>query len=185
MGAVSANPRADPGGDETRLSNRTRAERWQAEFPFGWDADDLVGRRQMLRWSVGVAGALFGMTGLLAALGFTRDRRRGEVQEIVAAADVPVGDVHYFEYPDTDEHAILLRLDEDRFVAYSGICTHLSCGVYWDAERWELICPCHNGIFDPETGDVIAGPPPRPLPKIELRREGDMILAVEEVIHDE
>lgn len=183
---MSSRTRANPDRDGVpTLSNRTSAERWQAEFPFEWDADDLVGRRQLLRWSVGVAGALFGMTALLAGLSFSRDRRRGDRKEIVAAADIAVGGVHYFDYPDTDEHAILLRLEEDRYVAYSGICTHLSCGVYWDAPRHELICPCHNGIFDPETGDVIAGPPARPLPAIRLERENGMLYALEEVIHDE
>lgn len=170
---------------DPRLSNRNREERWQVEFPYGWDADDLVGRRQMLRWSVGVSGALFAMTSLLAGLGFARARRRGEVQEVIAADSLAVGEAHYFEYPETDEHAILLRLEENRYVAYNGICTHLACEVYWESERRELICPCHNGIFDPDTGDVIAGPPPRPLPRIELEERDGIIYAIEEVIANE
>jgi nitrite reductase/ring-hydroxylating ferredoxin subunit len=182
MGAVSSRIHTDPGGNDTsRLSERTRAGRWQAEFPFGTDADDLVTRRQMLRWSVGVAGALFGMTGLLAGLGFARARRRGETKAIIAAGELAVDEVHYFEYPDAGDHAILLRLDEDRYVAYGGICTHLSCEVYWNADERALICPCHNGHFDPATGDVLAGPPPRPLPFIHLREEDGTIYAVEEV----
>lgn len=167
-----------------RLSPTDRAGRWQAEFPFGWDADDLVNRRQLLRWSVGVAGALFGMTGILAGLGFARARSRGEPREIIAADALEIDGVHYFDYPNTDDHAILLRLDEDRFVAYGGICTHLSCEVYWDAEARELICPCHNGRFEPDTGEVIAGPPPRPLPIIRLRNENGTIVALEEVTRD-
>ncbi len=176
--------RPNPNVDIHRLSPRTRAGRWQAEFPFGWDADDLVGRRQLLRWSVGVAGALFGMTGLLAGLGFARARTRGEAKEIIAVDDVEIGGVHYFDYPDTDDHAILLRLDEDRFVAYNGICPHLACEVYWDAGAHELICPCHNGIFEPETGEVIAGPPPRPLPVIRLNIDNGVVVALEEVTRD-
>jgi len=171
----------DDRGVPTPISNRRRNERWEVEFPYGWGADELVGRRQLLRWSVGAAGALFAMTGLLAGLSFARSRRRGETQQIIAAADLPVGGVHYFDYPGDGDHAILLRLDEQRFVAYSGICTHLSCEVYWDAGKGELICPCHNGKFDPASGDVIAGPPPRPLPYIRLRQENGMIYALEEV----
>jgi len=166
--------------DARHLSNRDRAERWQAEFPYGWDADDLVGRRQLLRWSVGVAGALFGMTSVLAGLGFVRARRRGEARDIIAADQIAVGEAHYFKYPE-DDHAILLRLGEDRYVAYNGICTHLSCEVYWDANERQLICPCHNGLFDAESGDVVAGPPPRPLPKIELEHRNGMIVALHEV----
>lgn len=163
------------------LSNRTREGRWSAEFPFEWDADELVSRRQLLRWSVWASGALFASTGVLAALAYARERRRGGLRAIVEASAVPVGGAHYFAYPGPEDLAILLRLDERRFVAYSGKCTHLSCAVYWSAERGRLLCPCHEGVFHPETGDVLAGPPPRPLPRIALREEGGMLYAVEEV----
>lgn len=166
---------------ETPLSNRTRETRWRAEFPFGWDADELVSRRQLLRWSVWASGALFASTGLLAVLGYTRERRRGSARAIVRASDVPVGGVHYFGYPGHDEHAILLHPSASRFVAFSGKCTHLSCAVYWRPEVGKLVCPCHNGVFDPETGQVLAGPPPRPLPRIGLREAGGVLYAVEEV----
>lgn len=175
----------DADGNERRrasLSNRSRMTRWRAEFPYEWDADDLVSRRQLLRWSVGVAGALFAMTSLLAGLGFARAQRRGERREVIGVDDVAVGQAHYFEYPEDGEHAILLRLDEDRYVAYSGICTHLSCEVYWNPDSRELICPCHNAYFEAETGEIIAGPPPRPLPRIELDEQDGTIFAVEEVI---
>lgn len=174
--------------DENRhLSNRTSAGRWQVEFPFEWDADDLVGRRQMLRWSVGVAGALFAMTGLLAGLGFARGRKRVPARAIVSAGDVAVDGVHYFDYPndsDPKDLGVLLRLGEDHFVAYSGICTHLSCEVYWDPKEHELICPCHNGRFDPASGDVLAGPPSRPLPRIEIENRNGTIYAVEQEFAD-
>ena len=44
----------------------------------------------------------------------------------------------------------------------SNICTHLGCGVRWDPDSKGFICPCHNGVFDPD-GNVVAGPPPKPL----------------------
>jgi nitrite reductase/ring-hydroxylating ferredoxin subunit len=163
------------------LSNRTHADRWDVPFPFEWDADDLVSRRQVLRWAVLASGALFAATGVLAALGYTRDRTRGEERAIAPTSEVPVGGVFYFTYPTNDDHAILLQPDPGRFVAFSGRCTHLSCAVYWNPERGTLHCPCHNGVFDPRTGDVIAGPPPRPLPVIRLREDSGTIYAIEEV----
>lgn len=168
--------------DESRtLSNRTRAGRWRAAFPYEWDADDLVSRREILRWAVWVSGALFAATAGLAGLTFARDRSRGTEQAIANVDDVPVGEAHYFNYPGDEDHAILLRLTEERFVAYSGKCTHLSCAVYWSGERGQLVCPCHEGIFAPETGDVIAGPPPRPLPRIVLEERDGVIYALEEI----
>jgi Rieske Fe-S protein len=38
-------------------------------------------------------------------------------------------------------------------------------------------CPCHEGVFDLRTGRVIAGPPPRPLPRILLEVRGGDIYA--------
>lgn len=63
-------------------------------------------------------------------------------------------------------------------VAYSRVCTHLSCAVFWDAGAARLECPCHEGFFDPQTGMVTAGPPPRPLPRIALELSGRDIYAV-------
>ena len=163
------------------LSNRARQQRWNVEFPYGWDADDLVSRRQLLRFAVMVSGALFAGTALLAGLGLSRGRRKVEEQAIIAAADVPPGGVHYFNYPDEGDFAILLHLNEGQFVAYNGICTHLACAVYWNEEHQELVCPCHKGIFEPATGEPIAGPPNRPLPQIVLREENGTLYAVEEI----
>jgi len=60
------------------------------------------------------------------------------------------------------------------YTAMSNICTHLSCRVRWVAERDHFFCPCHNGVFD-KKGLVIAGPPPRPLDRYEVKVEGDQL----------
>lgn len=168
--------------DDRILSPRNRTERWNVDFPFDWDADDAVSRRHLLRWAVMASGALFAATAGLAGLGIFRDRRTVDFRPIVNAADIEVGGVYYFDYPKQDNQAILLRLTNDRFVAYSGKCTHLSCAVYWNADRRILHCPCHEGVFQPETGDPIAGPPTRPLPKIAIREENGVIYALEEAL---
>lgn len=166
---------------------RALGRRWTNEFPYGWPSDAQVNRRQVLRWAVGLSGALFAMTGVLAALGFGQKRAKGGAQQIVAANAIPVGGVHYFHYPGssntvTANHAMVLRLDETHFVAYGGKCTHLSCAVWWEKDQGHLVCPCHNGHFDPATGDVLFGPPTRPLPVIELENRNGMLYALREVI---
>ncbi len=52
--------------------------------------------------------------------------------------------------------------------AYSAVCTHFACIVKWDQERGEIVCPCHEGYFDPATGAVISGPPPEPLVRLNI-----------------
>jgi Rieske Fe-S protein len=155
-----------------------RPRRWRAAFPYHWDADDLVSRRELLQFAVFTSGALFASTAGIAVLGALRSLRRTLVQPIARVSDVPEGRALYFEYPEPGEQAMLLHLSGDRFVAYSQRCTHLSCAVYYQPERNRLYCPCHEGVFSPETGDPEAGPPQRRLEQIELRREGDQLFAV-------
>jgi menaquinol-cytochrome c reductase iron-sulfur subunit len=61
------------------------------------------------------------------------------------------------------------------FVAMSNICTHLGCRVRWVDDRQEFFCPCHNGVFDKE-GNVVSGPPPRPLDRFEVKVENDQLM---------
>ena len=60
------------------------------------------------------------------------------------------------------------------FVAMSNVCTHLGCRVRWIADEQQFFCPCHNGVFDKD-GTVLAGPPPRPLDRYEVKVEDGQI----------
>ncbi|HEV8191208.1 MAG TPA: Rieske (2Fe-2S) protein [Ktedonobacterales bacterium] len=158
-----------------------RIPRWQAEFPYHWDTDDLVGRRELLRFAVMTSGTLFAATAGIAVLGQVLPMRRTERVLAAHISEIGPEGVHYFTYPTPDDQAVLLRLPSGSFAAYSARCTHLSCAVYFDRHRHQLICPCHDGVFEPQTGTPIAGPPQRPLPMIVLQRDGDALYAVEEV----
>jgi Rieske Fe-S protein len=50
----------------------------------------------------------------------------------------------------------------------SALCTHLGCQVRWDGADKKFHCPCHGGVYDP-SGQVLEGPPPRPLDVVEAR----------------
>lgn len=60
--------------------------------------------------------------------------------------------------------AIVIRTGEIEVHALSAVCTHLGCIVQWKPEGKQLFCPCHAAVFD-IYGNVISGPPPRPLPR--------------------
>jgi cytochrome b6-f complex iron-sulfur subunit len=51
--------------------------------------------------------------------------------------------------------------------AYSAVCTHFACICKWDADKEQIVCPCHDGFFDPADGRVISGPPPKGLTPLE------------------
>jgi menaquinol-cytochrome c reductase iron-sulfur subunit len=50
----------------------------------------------------------------------------------------------------------------DKLYAFDPHCTHLGCAYRWDEQAKDFICPCHSAVFG-ITGNVISGPPPRPL----------------------
>jgi nitrite reductase/ring-hydroxylating ferredoxin subunit len=89
--------------------------------------------------------------------------------------DLPVGGHKLFRFPDTGHPGILIRLEEERFVAYDQRCTHLMCPVHFNADTRQLICPCHKGSLSADDGSVLAGPPPRPLPQYPVAVHEDRI----------
>jgi len=161
--------------------SRTRQERWRTEFPYDWEADSAVSRRELLRLAVLTSGALFAGTLVLAILGRRDDRRRGAPMPIAGAESLAEGEALYFEYPGKNDQAVVLNLPGTGLVAYSQKCTHLSCSVYFDGDSRELLCPCHDGKFDARTGEPIAGPPQRPLPRVVLEARDGQVFAVEMV----
>jgi len=65
------------------------------------------------------------------------------------------------------------------FTALSNVCTHLGCRVRWVEDKAQFFCPCHNAVFDKE-GNVVAGPPPRPLDAFEVKLEDDQLFVLRE-----
>jgi cytochrome b6-f complex iron-sulfur subunit len=55
--------------------------------------------------------------------------------------------------------------------ALSTTCSHLGCGVAWNAARKAFLCPCHGGVYA-EDGHVLSGPPPRPLARLPISVAG-------------
>ena len=62
--------------------------------------------------------------------------------------------------------------------AYSAVCTHLGCIVLYDPTSSQIVCPCHDGHFNPASGGVVSGPPPQPLPAVPVAVEKDQIFLV-------
>jgi Rieske Fe-S protein len=168
-------------GTEVAEQVRRRRNRWRLEFPYHWDADEMVARREVLRLAIIASGALFAGTALLAALSRIDDRKRGGEQAIARVDEVPPGEALYFTYPGDDDQAMLINHPISGFVAYSQKCTHLSCAVFYQKDEQRLYCPCHEGIFETTSGQPIAGPPQRRLPQIRLQVRGGVIYALEEI----
>ncbi|MGN5633782.1 Rieske (2Fe-2S) protein [Streptomyces sp. AC154] len=142
-------------------------------------ADSLTTRRDYLRIVATVSGGLavggLGVAaGILPRHGDPDDAKAPQPKKI--SAQLLPGESVDFRYPDEEDRAVAVRLNDGTLVGYSAICTHLACAVLWRKDRGsggELYCPCHEGVFDARTGEVTAGPPPRGLPKVVLTEQAD------------
>lgn len=124
------------------------------------------GRRRLLNWFLGIsAGALAGS--ILYPI--VRYLSPPEIAE-APANEVEAGRASDPEYLEKqfkiiqfgNDPAIVVKVAENDFRAFSAICTHLDCIVDFRVDRQLIWCWCHNGIYD-LNGKNIGGPPPRPL----------------------
>ena len=68
--------------------------------------------------------------------------------------------------------ALVVRTPDGDFRAFSAVCTHLECTVQYKTDTSQIWCACHNGLYD-LTGNVISGPPPRPLETFTVNLRGE------------
>jgi Rieske Fe-S protein len=151
---------------------------WRQDFPLTSAGEDEVTRREFVRYLVLASGGFAAGNVGIALWSSLRSINHGEARRIVALADVPEGSAHLFGYPTDGDPAILVHLPGGELRAFSQKCTHLGCVVYYDRERGEMECPCHEGHFDATTGEVLAGPPQRPLGRIDVEVRDGVVWAL-------
>ena len=71
--------------------------------------------------------------------------------------------------------ALLVRIGETDWRAFSAVCTHLNCTVQYQEASRQIWCACHNGTYDLH-GRVVSGPPPRPLEEYAVKVRGDDVV---------
>jgi nitrite reductase/ring-hydroxylating ferredoxin subunit len=133
-----------------------------------------ITRRGFNRW-LSFGGALAALGALVA---YWRERTPSYHEKAIArVGEIPVGGSKVFAYPEDDRPCFLLRPADDTYLAFSRLCTHHTCPVFYRPEENGFACPCHGGMFSATTGAVLGGPPPKPLPQVMLERRGDEIVA--------
>ena len=166
-------PIDDPGGVLD-----SSGEIWRQDFPLTSAGEDAVTRREFVRYLVLASGGFaVGNVGV-ALWSSLHSINKGVAQEVVALADVPKGTAHLFHYPTSADPAILVHLPNGELRAFSQKCTHLGCVVYYRSDSELMECPCHEGHFNADTGDVISGPPQRPLGRIEVEVRDGVVWSV-------
>jgi cytochrome b6-f complex iron-sulfur subunit len=128
-----------------------------------------ITRRKFTEILMGLVAVFFASGSIAAILKYLwpESGNKGAQAEVMIASvdEVPAGTVKKFMF--NDKAAVLLHMPAG-FRAFGSICTHLGCIAYLKPDENILFCPCHLGKFDPNTGEVISGPPPSPLPAIDI-----------------
>jgi|Deesub1362A_J573_1020465.scaffolds.fasta_scaffold00017_193 Rieske Fe-S protein len=138
-------------------------------------------RRNFLKLIGGIFGAILAIdiTGTLIRFLWpttTGSVTSGETKVLEKGEKLNVWEAKHFNF--MGKAAIIVRTPSG-YHAYGAICTHLGCIVSQELTDDDLmICPCHIGLYDPETGDVVAGPPPKPLPVITIEERDDGVYAL-------
>ncbi|MFH1169139.1 MAG: ubiquinol-cytochrome c reductase iron-sulfur subunit [Chloroflexota bacterium] len=110
---------------------------------------------------------------------------------VARTSDIPVGVPTFVRYEERvadawvitteSKGAWVVTQDGQNFVVFDPHCTHLNCPFYWDDKSNTFRCPCHGGVFDID-GNVKAGPPPRPLDRLEFIIENGEIELTGQII---
>jgi nitrite reductase/ring-hydroxylating ferredoxin subunit len=152
---------------------------WRQDFPIDWPQDHYVARRDFTKFLV-LTSLPFALVQLVIGLfsWFRRSNRQPPVKAIASLADIPIGGVVSFAYPQETDPCLLLRPAENTLLAFSQKCTHLGCAVTPELERGCFFCPCHKGYFALDSGRPFAGPPRRPLPRILVENRNGVVFAV-------
>ena len=126
-----------------------------------------ISRRRLIAYAwIGAAAIVIGEL-IFGTFAFLWPRRKGTKVETVfivgKVTDFKVGEV----IPFRKERTFILRT-EGGFLAMSAICPHLRCIVNWNEVLKKFECPCHGVKFN-RNGEVLEGPPPRPLDLYKLQ----------------
>lgn len=139
----------------------------------------------LVTWAIGGVISLgFALPGLAYLIGPALRKQEEQWIALGATAKVELGTPTLFKatvrrqtgWIVNEEQLTVFVLTKDgrEFSAMSNICTHLGCRVRWIADQGQFFCPCHNGVFDAE-GNVVAGPPPRPLDRYPVKVENGQL----------
>ncbi len=151
--------------------------KWRQDFPIDTAQDEYVSRRDFAKFLVLTSGAMAVGQATLIGQSIARQHEKHAAMPIASVDEVGVGRVIRFDYPQPGEPCLLARMDDGTLLAYGQKCTHLSCAVIPDLPNGQFVCPCHHGHFDARTGQPLAGPPRRPLPRITLDIRNGVIYA--------
>ncbi len=138
--------------------------------------DSYVARRRFLGCMAGGGMATLGagfVAPMASFVGNFRDEPPPPFLEIARADwDLAPGKSKMLKYGRIP--VLLINTPNNELKVFQAVCTHFDCTVgYLEAENM-IFCACHEGYYDVD-GQVVSGPPPRPLRALFWTRDGDKL----------
>jgi len=136
-------------------------------------------RRQFITWLSRAFLGLWGLGAAGVAAAYLRAPHGGErvadrLVRVGLLDDFRIGEGRLIRHGATPFY--IVRVDAEKVVALSAVCTHVRCILDYDNRRRTFVCPCHEGRFD-LSGTVMGGPPPRPLASYDVSvRAGEIFV---------
>lgn len=142
---------------------------WKRDFPIRMDEATHISRREFAKFLGLLSGGMVLGNGYVVLNSLFAEKEIEGEHFVCNTDEVPVGGMKEFSITDSKTIPyILIRLSDNQWRAFEQKCTHLACAVRYVDEEKKIQCPCHNGWFNAETGEVIQGPPPRALPQLNV-----------------
>lgn len=171
------NTQVESSGKPQGCAACSKTPQYKQDFPIEWEGDHYVSRREMVKFLT-LGSLLLALANWVTAFARQFVRKNSTaVQLLGPASALEKNGSMLFRYPSSQSPCIAIRTPKGELVAYSQVCTHLSCAVIYDKGDNQLVCPCHRGIFDVDRGTPVAGPPTRPLARVMLEQRGENIYA--------
>ncbi|MEP0806030.1 MAG: ubiquinol-cytochrome c reductase iron-sulfur subunit [Chloroflexota bacterium] len=140
---------------------------------------ETISRRDFIKVTTSIVGGIIGVAIGVPAVYYLIDPA---LREGAKEAWIPIGKLENMEigkpYPfsftrvqvngwertSTSHGGFVIRNSNDPndLLILNSRCTHLACTVNWKEDSQVFLCPCHDAKFS-EQGEVLDGPPPRPL----------------------
>jgi len=148
---------------------------------------DLLSRRDFIKiasaWVGGLIGSVFTIPSMAYMLSpaIQAEAKDETVIDLGSLENYPLSlptrfdftrtKVNGWERTATNYGLYVVRTSDQDVRVFSDICTHLGCRVSWQPSIENYVSPCHDGHFD-KLGNVVSGPPPRPLDEYATKIEG-------------
>ncbi|BFU96217.1 MAG: putative Quinol-cytochrome c reductase, iron-sulfur subunit (Rieske iron-sulfur protein) [Nitrospira sp.] len=148
-------------------------------------------RRRFFQWVTRAAAGLIGLSLAVPLVGYVISpafkRRAQSWVDVAALDDLSVGKPKQVDYVATVQDGYLetktqkavwaVKQGDGHVTVFSPMCTHLGCGYHWAEGEQKFKCPCHGSVYD-VTGQVVAGPAPRPLDTLPVKTENGRLLVM-------